>query len=66
MNIPRNIGGIFVRHVKILEESPYANNRLFIIFLCRRVRKTCKKRLLALSCPSVRMKQLGSNWTDFG
>ena len=31
----------------------------------RRVRKIAKKRLLALSCLSVRMDPLGPNWTDF-
>jgi hypothetical protein len=31
----------------------------------RRVRKIAKKRLLALSCLSVRLEQLGSHWTDF-
>ena len=25
----------------------------------------CDKRLLASSCPSVRMEHLGSHWTDF-
>jgi hypothetical protein len=27
--------------------------------------QNCAKRLLVLSCPSVRMQQLGSHWTDF-
>ena len=27
--------------------------------------QNCEKRLLASSCPSVRMKQLDSHWTDF-
>ena len=27
--------------------------------------QNCEKRLLASSCPSVRMEQLGSHWTDF-
>jgi len=31
----------------------------------RRVRKNCEKRLLALSCMSVRMEQHGSHWAEF-
>ena len=31
----------------------------------RRVQKIGVKRLLASSCLSVRMEQLGSHWTDF-
>ena len=27
--------------------------------------QNCEKRLLAVSCPSVRMPHLGSHWTDF-
>ena len=37
--------------------------------IIKRVRKVWEKRLLTLSClsvrPSVRMEQLGSLWTDF-
>jgi hypothetical protein len=32
---------------------------IVFITVCR-----CEKRLLALSCPSVRMEQLGTQWTD--
>ena len=37
--------------------------KMYVIF--RRLPQNCEKRLLATSCPSVRMEQLGSHWTDF-
>jgi len=29
LNMPRNMAGIFVRQLAVLEESPYATNYLF-------------------------------------
>jgi hypothetical protein len=43
----------------------FNNNLRCSITLSRFVEQNCEKRQLASSCPSVRMEQLGSHWTDF-
>ena len=36
-----------------------------LVHIVRRVRKSAKSALSCHVCPSVRMEQLGSHWTDF-
>jgi hypothetical protein len=43
-----------------VEVLPVKQSRVYNLALSQ----NCEKRLLASSCPSVRMKQLGSHWMD--
>jgi hypothetical protein len=72
------VGSVFSHHLTVHGFSKlykkYLFNNCFILILNLRRdifssfqarSQNCEKRLLASSCPSVSMEQLGSQWTDF-
>ena len=73
-NEPRFLGRPAPSLVIVLTPPPLTlkaqNVRLGVEYLKFRLfykglSQNCEKRLSALTCPSVRMEQLGSHWTDF-
>jgi len=58
--------GLAVLYTKWRARTMFRTEVCFFRVIIRRFRKTAKKkRLLASSCPYVRMEQLGSHKTDF-